>query len=115
MAHIYQADIYCDSCGNAICDKLTIKGHAPDDLDDEFTFDSDEYPKQVGDDKESDKPQNCCRGRHCLEAEILPGGRRIGKQMGELTPDGVDYLREAIAEGGEVSEFWAKHYEAYLQ
>ena len=115
MAYIYQADIYCNSCGEVICDDLTIEDRAPADPDDEFSFNSDQYPKQVRDDKESDYPQNCSEGKHCLEAEILSGGQRIGKQMGSLTRDGVKYLKNVIAKGGEVAEFWAEHYEAYLQ
>jgi len=35
--------------------------------------------------------------------------------MGELTADGVDYIKEAIAEGGEVAELWADHYADYLE
>ena len=115
MAYIYQAGIYCDFCGETICDELTIEGHAPDDFAGESTYDSDEYPKQISDDEESDSPQNCGNGKHCLKAEVLPSGRKIGKQMSQLTPAGVKYLKRAIARGGEIAEFWAEHYEAYLQ
>ncbi len=115
MPYIYQADIYCDPCGDAICDELTIEGHEPDDLDDESTFDSSEYPKQVRDDEKSDLPRECSNRNRCQEAITLPSGLKIGKPIGELTPDGVEYLRRAIAEGGEVAEFWAEHYAACLQ
>jgi hypothetical protein len=86
----------------------------PSDPNDEWSYDSDEYPKHVGNDEESDTPTNCKAGDDCLEADTLPSGRKIGKQFGELTTDGVAYLREAIAKGGEVAEFWADHYSGYL-
>jgi len=114
MAYIYCADIYCDSCGEDICRRLTEEGFAPDDPNDERSYDSGEFPKNVGEWEESDTPTNCGSGEDCLEAETLPSGYKIGKQFGELTGEGVRYLKEAIAEGGEVAEFWADHYEAYL-
>jgi len=114
MAYIYCADIYCDSCGEAIRERITREGFAPADPDDERSYDSDEFPKRAGDDEESDIPTNCGAHEDCLEADTLPSGDKIGKQFGELTTDGVAYLKEAIEEGGEVAEFWADHYEAYL-
>ncbi len=113
MAYIYCADIYCDSCGEAICEQLAEEGNGLGDLAHE-EYDSDELPQCCGDDEESDSPTNCGSGPECLEADILPSGDKIGKQFGELTSDGVAYLKEAIAEGGEVAEFWADHYSAYL-
>ena len=114
MAYIYCADIFCDACGEAIRKRITQEGQAPADPDDEYSYDSDEFPKHAGDDEESDSPTNCGSGPECLEADTLTSGDKIGKQFGELTTDGVDYLKEAIAEGGEVAEFWAEHYCDYL-
>ena len=45
MSYIYLADVWCDDCGRAICRRLKREGNAPADPDDEWTFDSDEYPK----------------------------------------------------------------------
>jgi hypothetical protein len=115
MAYIYCADIYCDSCGEAIKEDLDQRGLTPADPSDEYTYDSDEYPKQVGDDGESDCPQHCGNHGECLEAIELDSGFKIGAPIGELTLDGVEYLREAIAEGGEVAEFWEEHYSDYLR
>ena len=42
-----------------------------------------------------------------IEAEVLPSGDKIGALLStSLTADGADYVREAVAEGGEVAEFW---------
>ena len=114
MAYIYCADIFCDSCGETIREALTEGGFAPADPEDEWSYDSDEFPKHAGDDEESDSPTNCGAGERCLEAEELLCGFRFGKQFGELTEDGVTYLRETIARGGEVAEFWADFYSEYL-
>lgn len=40
-AYIYNADIYCEECGEAIRTRLTCPG----DPDDERSYDSDKYPK----------------------------------------------------------------------
>ena len=46
MSYIYLADVWCDDCGRAICKRLKREGNAPANPDDEWTFDSDEYPKR---------------------------------------------------------------------
>ena len=104
MAYIYCADIYCDSCGEAIKEELDQRGLTP----------ADEYPKWVSDSEKSDCPQHCGNHAKCLEAIELDSGRKIGAPTGELTTYGVEYLREAIAEGGEVAEFWTEIYSDYL-
>ena len=114
MAYIYAADLWCDSCGESIRKQITEEGKAPSDPYKEWSYDSDEFPKHVGDNEESDGPTNCAAGEECLEAETLPSGRKIGKQLGGLTRIGVEYLYNAIEEGGEVAEFWAEHYSDYL-
>ena len=120
MAYIYAADIFCDACGEAIRKEIIEEDTqrytrlAPADPDDETSYDSGDFPKLCGDDEESDCPQNCGSGENCLEADVLPSGHKIGKQFGSLSLDGVDYLKEAIEEGGEVAEFWADFYSEYL-
>ena len=47
MPFMYQADLWCDSCGEAIRKRLTCQGKSPADLDDEYSFDSDVFPKLV--------------------------------------------------------------------
>ena len=85
MAYVYRADVYCDDCGRAICDRLTAAGSAPKDPTDEWSFDSDDYPKKIGDDEESDTPEHCACGAHCLNALTLSSGDKVGYLFGELT------------------------------
>ena len=61
MALIYAADLWCDSCGRAIRRQIRREGQAPHDPNDDFAFDSDDYPKFVGDAGEADCPQHCGR------------------------------------------------------
>ena len=116
MPYIYQADVWCDDCGEAICERLTREGNAPANPDDEWSFDSDEYPKHASDDDESDTPQHCAAGEHCLNAVTLPSGEKVGLLFGELTADGVEYVKESIADAqegfgsAEVVELWRQHY-----
>lgn len=115
MAAIYQADIYCDSCGDDVRQQITTKGKAPTNPDDETSYDSDEYPKRANDDDESDSPQHCGSGETCLEAETLSDGSKVGKLIGtNLTEAGVEYVREAIEAGGIVADFWAEQFVDYL-
>ena len=110
MAYIYQADIFCDACGESICRQLTEEGKAPEDPDDERTYDSDDYPKHASDDDETDCPQHCGGLEECINAEELPDGSKIGCLIGtNLTSDGLEYLKEALrGERGLCIEFWRK-------
>lgn len=98
MPYIYCADIYCDTCGKAICDSIPNNG----EFDDEYNYDSDEFPKYCGDD-EADSPQHC---GDC--GEFLENG---------LTADGVEYVRETVKrdiENGRLDSvaitIWLPHY-----
>ena len=62
--YIYRADVWCDDCGRAICERLTEEGKAPADATDECTFDSDDYPKLGLDSDEGDTPQHCAAARN---------------------------------------------------
>ena len=116
MSYIYQADLWCNDCGKAICRKLKRAGKAPADPDDEWSFDSDDYPKRTDDNEESDGPQHCAAGKRCLNAITLPSGRKIGTLFGELTPDGLAYVKDAIVEAKEgmgdreVTDLWQQHF-----
>lgn len=125
MAFIYNADIFCDSCGKAI--KASRKkqllagdggktGLTEEEFDavygDERNYDSDEYPKSADDDDATDCPQHCGSHENCLEAEVLPSGTKIGKLIGtNLTSDGIEYVKEQVAEGGEVADFWREQFD----
>lgn len=112
-AYVYAADIYCEDCGEAIRERITREGLAPKNPGDEWSYDSDEYPKGPYCDGggESDCPQHCGAGPDCFNAIELSDGTKIGAWLeNKLTTDGVDYVNEEIQEGGEVAEIWAEFY-----
>lgn len=115
--YIYAADIYCWDCGEAICDELDKKGQAPPDHYIESMYDSGDYPKGPYPDGggAADSPQHCGAGAECLNAIEFPDGPKVGAWLeNELTVEGVEYVREAICEGGEVAEMWADFYCDYV-
>jgi len=66
--YIYQADVYCDTCGAEI--RLALKDRSPENRDDETSYDSNEYPKgPYPEDQESDCPQHCGSHEKCLDDE----------------------------------------------
>ena len=107
MPYIYQADLWCESCGERICRRLNTRGEAPATPDDETSYDSDDYPKPVMECC-GDYPDHCAAGKECIEALELPSGRKIGALLShELTTEGWQYVAEAQKRGGEVAELWA--------
>jgi hypothetical protein len=88
----YQADVYCNRCTEAIKKRIEKAGEAPEDPDDERSYDSDDYPKMVNlDDEASDSPQHCGAHEECLAAIKLPYGGKIGAWLGgSLTSEGVE-------------------------
>jgi len=117
MCYIYQADIWCNNCGEAIRERLIREGHAPTDPNDEWSYDSDDFPKRASDNDESDSPQHCAAGENCINAIELPSGSKVGLLFGELTSDGIAYVQEANEEAKEscagckeIVELWRKHY-----
>lgn len=86
MAYIFQADLYCDSCGRQIAEQLRLEGKAPEDESEECTYDSDDFPKYAGDEGggETDCPQHC---GGCHEYLGAP-----------LTSHGVQYVIDSIRE-----------------
>jgi hypothetical protein len=106
MPYAYCADEYCDSCGQAIIEDCKAKGQ-------EDTGDSNDFPQWVGEEDESDSPRHCGSVADCLEPIELSDGSKVGALLGtNLTMAGVDYVREAIAEGGMVAEeVWANEFD----
>lgn len=114
--YIYQAILYCEDCGKAIRQRIFQEGFAPADPEDERSYDSDEFPKGPYPDGggEADSPQHCGAVPECRNTIELSDGLKIGAWLeNELTAVGVEYVREAIREGGEVSELWADYYSDY--
>jgi hypothetical protein len=119
--YIYQADLYCEDCGQKICKALKRAGKAPKDPSDEYSYDSDDYPKGPTDEGEADSPNHCANGEKCVNAQTLKWkGKKVGK-VGmfletSLTSDGVDYLCEMVGHRGAndyqkaLHKFWLDHY-----
>lgn len=84
QAYIFAAALLCEACGDNVRADLQAKGRAPEDPDNESTYDSDDYPKGPYSDGggEADTPQHC---DHCG-----------GFLENPLTRDGYAYVREAL-------------------
>jgi len=82
--YLYQAALLCEQCGDEVRKDLTDNGEAPENPDDEATFDSDDFPKGPYSDGggEADCPQHCDYCQCFLD--------------NPLTSDGYDYVRKAI-------------------
>lgn len=107
LAYIYNADLYCESCGDTIKDELTKEGKAPIDPNDEYSYDSDDFPKGPFSDGggEADSP-NHCGNRECQVFLENP-----------LTEDGRNYVLDALIENkgsgagdAEVLALWSDFY-----
>ncbi len=85
-AYIYQADLYCEGCGEAIKTELALPpGYDPEN---ESSYDSDDYPKGPydGGGGEADAPQHCGRCGVFLE--------------NPLTAEGFNYIETQIEDAG---------------
>lgn len=100
-AYIYNADIYCEACGEAIRNEMANANHAPENWDDESSYDSGEFPKGPYPDGggESDCPNHCGACGAFLE--------------NPLTTDGMNYVIESLQTepSGELVNQWAEYYE----
>jgi len=99
---IYNGDIYCQQCGNAIQSILPCPSNSD--------YDSDDYPKGPSPDGggEADCPQHCGSGADCLNAIKLNDGRKVGAFLeNPLTTDGECYVIEA---NSEISALWREYY-----
>lgn len=108
--YVFQADTYCDTCGDRLRVELSAQGLCPADPDDERSYDSDDFPKGPFPEEETDGPDHCasddCEGID-LGAYGLPDGaplygaetRTVGAILSSgLTEHGAEYLREMLAE-----------------
>lgn len=94
-AFIYQADLYCESCGQSIRDRLTKDGKAPEDPEDEHSYDSDNFPKGPEPDGggEADSEQHCAACGVALDNPLTEEGMQaraeaMGRKYLELDSDG---------------------------
>lgn len=81
--YIFQADIYCESCGKGLMMEIPKPAHAA--RDDESTYDSDEWPKgPYGDGGgEADCPQHCGMCGLFLDNSLTEDGSTYVKQAWE--------------------------------
>ncbi len=115
MAYIYQADTWCDDCGEHIKADIAREHPelVPDDPEDESSFDSDQYPKQYdATNEESDSPQNCTSG-NCAD---MANGQNYGTFLeNQLTSEGYKYLKGMLdGHGATLPQFaqeWADYYQ----
>jgi hypothetical protein len=113
---MYQADLFCEDCGEEIRDALTNSGNAPDDPDDEYSYDSDDFPKGPESTGESDSVQHCGSHEACVNAIEMPDGSKIGVWLGnDLTTEGLQSVCEAVQDGSAVSVLWYVWYEDQLK
>ena len=106
--YVYNADTYCDSCGDRIREELTAAGLAPKDAGDEYSYDSDDFPKYAAEEA-TDGPDHCA-SENCLAAVDLreyglaSDAVMVGAEtptIGALLSDGLmdtSYLREMLDE-----------------
>ena len=104
--YMYQAALLCEDCGAAARAELILKDKAPDDINDENTWDSDEYPKGPYADGggEADCPQHC---DHCgifLENPLTSDG-------GWYVEDAIRRFEEAGQGDEDVIREWAEYYD----
>lgn len=105
---IFDAEMYCEDCGESIRADLDLRGETPFDPDDETTYNSDEYPKGPYSDGggESDTPGHCGACRTYLGNPLTSVGV-------EYT---LEYLDEAVKRGfrTEVLDVWAADLRDYF-
>ena len=94
MGYIYQADVYCNDCGAAVCARLA----APENVADESSYDSDDYPKVADlENEESDIPEHCAACGTFLQ--------------NPLTSEGYEYVKDALTTHPSAITFgWAEVY-----
>ena len=101
--YIYQAALLCEDCGKVQCQALIDAGKAPANPDDEYTYDTDDYPKgPYGDGGgEADCAQHCDHCNTFLENPLTShGAENVAESLvsGFLRDDGSpDVLREWFA------------------
>lgn len=108
LVYMYQASLYCTDCGESIREELTAAGKAPEDPSDEYSYDSDDFPKGPEEEGESDSPTHCEGCGEFLETRLTSEGEeyvkeavrdaraRFAKESEGLTPDEADDLRSTF-------------------
>lgn len=98
MGFIYDADTYCDDCGDIIRGELHAQGKAPEDVMDHSSYDSDEFPKDADiEHEESDTPTYCAQCGKFLHNPLTSYGYAYVQSALDEIPAGksVSALRNA--------------------
>lgn len=106
-ASIYQASLYCDDCIAEVKTKLLDEGAtAPEDRDDEETYDSDEWPKGPYPDAggEADTPQHCEGCGVFLENDLTVEGARYVQEAAE------EWIADIISQHDKAVKEWMEFY-----
>lgn len=112
---IYAADFWCADCAEDIKQRIRDEGFAPENEDDQTSYDSGEFPKDCDVSCESDTVEHCAAGKDCINAIDL-SGFKIGCWLeNDLTTVGEDNVIEDVRRGREgasdVTELWADYYD----
>lgn len=109
---IYQADMWCEDCAEEIKQRIRAEGNAPEDEDDQHSYDSDEFPKDCDVSCESDTVEHCAAGEDCINAHEFANSLKCGVWLeNDLTTDGIQYVKDAVREGGCVAALWEVYYD----
>ena len=126
MAYTYQADVWCNACGEKIKADIARDNPelVPEDPENETTFDSGDYPKYYdAESEESDGPENCADGscggqyRHDVpgDAKYLGVGRYGTFLENRLTTEGYKRLVNTLNKHGEHLPSHAREWAEYYQ
>ena len=123
----YNADIYCEDCGEDIKQQIRNEAKAAGKLLKEYLdvdalcdADTDTWPQLALDGGgESDSPQHCGSHECCLNATLLKSGNKVGMFLeNSLISDGNEYVKEQAlndikskGEVGEVVQMWLDYYD----
>lgn len=101
-AYIYAAALHCTDCATAIKALLDADGKTPEDVSDERSYDSDDYPKGPLADGggAADSPQHCDSCGLFLENDLTEEGLAFVRDVIQGHADGKPGNREASAEWG---------------
>lgn len=112
MSYIYQADVYCDECGKAICDDIEANHSdlVPADTWDQSSYDSDDYPKSADlENEESDCPEHCAQCHICFENPLTSAGYKYVQERLNALPALTSLLKLREAGHGVLAD-WASWY-----
>lgn len=112
-AFIFQAALYCDDCGERIRAELTADGKAPADIENESSYDSDEFPKGPYSDAggESDSPEHCAGCHVFLDNSLTDAGveyvlEHLESEAADLTAANRIMPAPGTAEDSDDFRYW---------